>query len=54
MNLARIRAIVRQFSENGIKLLLHQPESARELYQLAGFRLLDRLDFAAMQVDPTS
>jgi hypothetical protein len=50
----RIREIVRQFRENGLKLLLHHPANARDLLALTGTRLLDRIDFARMTVDPTT
>ena len=50
----RVREIVRQFRENGLKLLLHHPANARDLLALTGTCLLDRIDFARMTVDPTT
>jgi hypothetical protein len=46
--------IVRQFRENGLKLLLQRPANTRDLLLLAGAPHLDRLDFTRMTVDPTS
>ncbi len=54
MTRERTLEMVRQFPENGMKLLLQQPDNARELLTLAGAPLLDRLVFAEMVVDPTT
>jgi predicted transposase YdaD len=54
MSTARIQEIVRQFPENGMKLLLHNPQNARDLLALAGTDLLGQMDFARLAVDPTS
>ncbi|HVC95982.1 MAG TPA: Rpn family recombination-promoting nuclease/putative transposase, partial [Pirellulales bacterium] len=54
MNPSRIEQIVRHFRENGLKLLLENPANARELLGLTATRLLDRMDFARMRVDPTT
>jgi predicted transposase YdaD len=54
MDEARVRELVRHFRENGLKLLLQHPSNARDLLALAGWRLLDRIDFARMTVDPTT
>jgi predicted transposase YdaD len=44
MSKARIRQIVRQFPENGLKLLLETPANVRELLQLTGTELIDLID----------
>jgi hypothetical protein len=54
MATARVVEIVRQFRENGLKLLLEHPANARELLALTAPHLLDRLDFDHMAVDPTT
>jgi hypothetical protein len=54
MPASRILEIVRQFPENGLKLLLHHPRNVRDLLALAGTDLLDQIDFARLTVDPTS
>ena len=50
----RVEQIIRHFPENGLKLLLEHPANARDLLTLTAPHLLERLDFARMQVDPTS
>src|SRR5262249_41588851 len=50
----RVEQIIRHFRENGLKLLLEHPANARELLALTEPRLLARLDFAHMTVDPTT
>jgi len=51
---ARIREIVRQFRENGLRILLERGGNVRELLALAGAPHLDRLDFARMTVERTT
>jgi hypothetical protein len=51
---SRVEQIIRHFRENGLKLLLQNPGNARDLMALTATRLLDRLDFARMRVDPTT
>jgi hypothetical protein len=51
---SRVEQIIRHFRENGLKLLLQDPGNARDLMALTATRLLDRLDFAHMTVDPTT
>jgi hypothetical protein len=51
---SRIEQIIRHFRENGLKLLLQDPGNARDLMALTATRLLDRLDFVRMRVDPTT
>jgi predicted transposase YdaD len=51
---SRIEQIVRRFRENGLKLLLQDPGNAHDLLALTATRLLDRLDFAHLTVDPTT
>jgi hypothetical protein len=46
--------IVRQFRENGLKLLLHEPGNVRELLALRDPDRAARCDFTRMIVDPTS
>src|SRR5262245_9407173 len=54
MTSARIREIVRQFPENGLKLLLHHPANVRDLLRIVGSDLVDKLDYSSLTVDPTS
>jgi hypothetical protein len=51
---SRVEQIVRHFRENGLKLLLERPANARELLGLTATRLVDRMDFGRMRVDPTT
>jgi Putative transposase, YhgA-like len=50
----RVRQIVRQFPENGLKIVLNRSDNLRDLLTLARAAMLPRLDFRAMQVDPTT
>jgi hypothetical protein len=50
----RVREIVRQFPENGLKRVLTTAGNLRDLLALAGATMLPRLDFTALQVDPTT
>jgi hypothetical protein len=50
----RIREIVRQFPENGMKRLLTSPGNVRDLLVLAGSALVERIVFDRLEVDPTS
>ena len=50
----RPEEVVRHFRENGLRLLLQDPGNARDLMALTATRLLDRLGFARMTVDPTT
>ncbi len=54
MTSPRLREIIRQFPENGLKLLLHNAANVRDLLQIAGSELVDALDFSRMKIDPTS
>src|SRR4051812_31578811 len=54
MNEERVRQIVRQFPENGLKLVLSSPGNVRDLLGLAKAAVLPRLDLEALQVDPTT
>jgi predicted transposase YdaD len=54
MSTERVRALARQFPENGLKQLLQQPTNVRELLTLARAPLRDRIDFNALTVDPTT
>jgi hypothetical protein len=51
---ARVQEIIRQFPENGLKLLLHDPHNVRDLLRLAGTDLVDEIAFERMAVDPTT
>ncbi len=51
---ARIKAIVRQFAENGMKLLLEDPRNVRDLLLIQGAKMLDLIDFDHMTRLPTS
>jgi hypothetical protein len=48
MSRARIKRIVREFSQNGVKLLLEDPANVRELLAIPDLPLLDQIDFARM------
>jgi hypothetical protein len=50
----RVREIIRQFQENGLKLLLTSPPNLSDLLTLARTAVLPRLDFASLTVDPTT
>jgi Putative transposase, YhgA-like len=54
MNRARILEIVRQFPENGLKLLLHHPANTRDLLSLTGTAFVPEMAFERMTVDPTT
>jgi hypothetical protein len=47
-----LERLVRQFPENGLKLLLEETGNVRELLQILEVKLLDRIDFAQMKVEP--
>jgi hypothetical protein len=48
MSRRRIAALVRQFSENGLKLLLEDPRNVPDLLAIIRVRLLHRIDFDRM------
>ena len=48
MSRARIKAIIRQFVENGVKLLLEDPANVRELLAIADLAMLNQIDFDHM------
>jgi predicted transposase YdaD len=54
MSQPRIQEIVRQFPENSLKLLLHHPGNVRDLLALGGAKVLDRIVFDRLTVDPTT
>jgi hypothetical protein len=54
MSEERVRQIIRQFPENGLKQLLTTAGNVRDLLALAGAAMLPRMDFSALQVDPTT
>ena len=45
----RIRELVRQFRENGMKMLLEHPANVRDLLSLLHAPWLDEIDFARME-----
>ena len=49
MTESRILQIVRQFPENGMKLLLENPHNVEDLLRLAGLSLVDRIDFEQLK-----
>src|SRR5437867_582340 len=49
-----IEDFARQFPENGMKLLLQQPLNVRDLFRIARYQLIDRIDFDRLQLDPTT
>jgi hypothetical protein len=49
MRRSRWKQIVRQFPENGLKLLLENPANVRELLGLAAIDVAARIDFEAMR-----
>ncbi len=51
---ARVVRMVRQFRENGLKVVLERAGNVRDLLALAGAPHLDRLDFARMKVERTT
>jgi hypothetical protein len=50
----RVRQIIRQFPENGLKQVLTSPENVSDLLALANAAVLPRIDFAGMEVDATT
>ena len=45
----RLLELIRQFKENGIKMLLEHAESVRELLELLGYDKADRIDFERLE-----
>jgi hypothetical protein len=54
MDKERLREIIRQFPENGLKQVLTRARNLHELLSIARAGLLPRLDFQGLQVDPTT
>src|SRR5580704_3429621 len=54
MSNERLLQIVRNFPENGLKQVLSSPGNVRDLLTLTKAKMLSRLDFSSMQVDPTT
>ena len=55
MSAHRAEDFVRQFPENGMKLLLgQQPLNVQDLLHLGRCKLADTIDYAQLQLDPTS
>jgi hypothetical protein len=45
---SRIRELVRQFRESGVKMLLERPANVRDLLSLLHAPWLDEIDFSCM------
>jgi hypothetical protein len=54
MNKSRVLDIIRHFRENGLKVLLQQPGNLRDLVTLTGTPLREGMEFARLEVDPTT
>src|SRR5262245_51332010 len=54
MNEERVRQIVRQFPENGMKQVLSSTGNVRDPLALARAKVLPRIDFEGMEIDPTT
>lgn len=50
----RVEDLVRNFPENGMKLLLQRPRNVRDLLRIRRFRHVDLIDFDRLQLDPTT
>jgi Putative transposase, YhgA-like len=50
----RVREIIRQFPENGLKQVLTTPATLNELLTLAQTPMLSRIELSGMTVDPTT
>ena len=53
MDQSRILLIVRQFWENAIKLLLEDPQNARDLLALCGADIVKRIDLRRVKLIQT-
>jgi ElaB/YqjD/DUF883 family membrane-anchored ribosome-binding protein len=49
----RLREIVRNFPENGMKLLLESPRNVQDLLGITGARLIQWIDFERLTLEPT-
>ena len=54
MTAHRAEDFVRQFPENGLKLLLHGPLNVRDALRIARYPHADAIDYDRLQVDPTT
>jgi hypothetical protein len=52
VNKARIREIVRNFPQNGMKLLLETPANVRDVINLVAPQFVDLIDFNRMKAQP--
>jgi hypothetical protein len=48
-----IERLLRNFPENGVKVMLENPANVRDVLNLLGVRCVGRIDFGRMEVDPT-
>ncbi|MGH7201308.1 MAG: Rpn family recombination-promoting nuclease/putative transposase [Planctomycetaceae bacterium] len=51
---SRVEQIIRQFAENGIKLLLEHPANVRDLLRIAGTDLVDLIDLDRLTLIQTT
>ena len=54
MNRSRLRRLVRNFKENGLKMMLEHAANVREVISIVGAQWLGRIDFDSFQVTKTS
>ena len=54
MSRERLAKIVRQFLENGLKLLLHNPHNVHDLLGIARAEVMELIDFDRLTVVPTT
>src|SRR5262245_49026287 len=52
MDRAFVQRLVRNFHENGLKLLLEQPANVRDTLAILRVACVGRIDFEEMRVDP--
>ena len=53
MKKSRIRELVRNFPQNGMKLLLETPANVRDLMRMASPQFARLIDFNRMKAEPT-
>lgn len=50
---ALIERLVRNFPENGLKVVLEHPGNVRDVLEILHVRCVGRIDFSRMEVEPT-